>query len=271
MRRFSTVAAVAALLISCQPQTPPLDILGPVPELRHGFLEGYLHGEPLLNCHQFLPAPPEPGSAKQLADDAASEALRPLEGSARWDMAARDANLQFPDAASIFNCALGIEVSESDTPATYRLLQRSLTDLGLPTYPAKNAYQRLRPFVVNGEALCSPQERALLENDGSYPSGHSAIGWGWALMLSQIAPERAEGILNRGRQYAQSRMVCNVHWLSDIEAGMAVGAGAFARLQNSALFTATLTAAKAELAAGRAPTPDSEACAAETTALLLAD
>ena len=87
----------------------------------------------------------------------------------------------------------------------------------------------------------------MLETDGSYPIGHSAIGWGWALTLSKLAPERAEALLTRGRAYAQSRMVCNAHWLSDTEAGMAVGAAAFARLQNNPVFQATMTMARLEL------------------------
>ena len=34
---------------------------------------------------------------------------------------------------------------------------------------------RERPFLVNNEAICTPDERELLETDGSYPSGHSAL------------------------------------------------------------------------------------------------
>jgi hypothetical protein len=56
------------------------------------------------------------GSAKQQADDAASEALRSLEGSGRWDQAAIDADLHFPAATSIFACALGTTVSEARRP-----------------------------------------------------------------------------------------------------------------------------------------------------------
>ena len=68
------------------------DILGPVAEIGHGLMEGYLHGEPPLNSAEFVPAPPTENSARQLADTAASEALRGLEGSARWDLAAKDAD-----------------------------------------------------------------------------------------------------------------------------------------------------------------------------------
>jgi len=271
MKKLLSITLVFGALAACQPQPPSLDILGPVPELGHGLMEGYLQGEPPLNSAAFVPPPPSEGSARQQADDAASEALRSLEGSARWDQAARDADLHFPAATSIFACALGATVSEAQTPALYRLLQRSLTDLGLATYPAKKAHQRPRPFLINGEAICTPDERELLETDGSYPSGHSAIGWGWALILSQLAPEKAEALLARGRAYARSRMVCNVHWMSDTEAGMAVGAAAFARLQNNELFQATMAAARAELSSASVSAPDADACEQEAATLALSD
>jgi acid phosphatase (class A) len=271
MKAFFTSALMLTILAACQPQAPAPDILGPVPELTHGLMQGYLHGDAPLDSKQFVPPPPAEGSARQQADDAASEALRHLEGSARWDLAAKDAHLSFPSAASIFSCALGANVSEAQTPALYRLLQRSLTDLGLATYPAKTAYQRLRPFLINGEAICSPEDRETLETDGSYPSGHSAIGWGWALILSQLAPEKAEAVLARGRDYARSRMVCNVHWMSDTEAGMSVGAAAFARLQNNALFQATMSVARSELAAGDLSVPDTGSCEEEAKVLAMSD
>lgn len=271
MKKLFSITAVLVALAGCQPQAPSFDILGPVPELGHGLMEGYLHGEPPLNSAAFVPPPPSENSARQKADDAASEALLSLEGSARWEMAARDADLHFPAATSIFSCALGANVSEAETPALYRLLQRSLTDLGLATYPAKKAHQRPRPFLINGEAICTPDDQELLETDGSYPSGHSAIGWGWALILSQLAPEKAEPLLARGRDYARSRMVCNVHWMSDTEAGMAVGAAAFARLQNNELFQATMTAARAELSSASVSAPDPDACEQEAATLALSN
>jgi len=269
MKYVSFFALVSISLLACQQQVADMDILAPVPELRHGLIQGYLHEEPTLNSAAFLPPPPADDSAKYQADVAASDALANLEGSPRWAMAARDAELSFPAAASIFSCALGIEINESATPALYRLMQRSLTDFGLASYPAKQAHQRLRPFLINKRAICTPDDRALLEGDGSYPSGHSAIGWGWALTLSQLVPDKAEAILARGREYARSRMVCNVHWMSDTEAGMAVGAAAFAQLQNNALFGATMAAARAELASDVTTTPSASDCEGESESLAL--
>ena len=218
----------------------------------------------------FLP-PPEKGARLQAADEAISQDTMKLRDSARWDLASQDAVLTFPKAARIFQCSLGMRITEERTPALYRLLQRSLTDFGLATYPAKKAYERPRPFLINGEDICTPGDFELLKTDGSYPSGHSAIGWGWALVLSQLAPERAEQILARGRAYAQSRIICNVHWRSDTEAGMSVGSAAFARLQNDALFRATMAVAREEISQKLGGDIDENVCDAENVVLASGD
>jgi acid phosphatase (class A) len=132
------------------------------------------------------------------------------------------------------------------------LLRRSLTDNGLATYPTKNKYQRARPFTLNGSAICTPQDEAFLRTNGSYPSGHSAIGWAWALILTEIAPERADAILARGRSFGDSRAVCNVHWLSDVEEGRVIASATVAKLHSQADFRADLAAAGAEIATARA-------------------
>ena len=69
-----------------------------------------------------------------------------------------------------------------------------MTDAGLATYGAKNHYNRVRPFVHFNEGTCNPDDEALLRKDGSYPSGHTSIGWAWALVLTEIAPERRDAL-----------------------------------------------------------------------------
>ena len=87
-------------------------------------------------------------------------------------------------------------------------------------------------------------------------------------MLTQAAPERTDALLARGRNFGESRLVCNVHWQSDILQGRFLGAGTFARLQSDPAFRADMDAAATELAAARAQglAPDRD-CAAEATAL----
>jgi acid phosphatase (class A) len=107
-----------------------------------------------------------------------------------------------------------------------------------------------------------------LESNGAYPSGHSAIGWAWALILAEIVPESADRVLARGWEFGQSRVICNVHWQSDVTQGRTVGAIVVARMHGNTEFRADLEAARREIAAVRAngDVPDLD-CAAEEAAL----
>ena len=100
--------------------------------------------------------------------------------------------------------------------------------------------------------MAVPEAREALEKDPSYPSGHTAIGWGFALILTEIAPDRADEILARGRAFGESRIVCNHHWYSDVVWGRFMGAATVARLHADPTFRADMEAAKAEFAALRA-------------------
>ena len=237
-------------------------------EIRPGILEGYLKPELLPNSALLLPPPPADDSAAHALDMAISRRTLAFQGSIRWELATVDAVLMFPRAADSFACALGIPITERYTPHLYRLLRRTLADAAFATYNAKKRYQRKRPFVANYEPICTPDEEEFLLQDGSYPSGHTAIGWTWALVLSEIAPDRTDAILARGRTYGESRIICNVHWYSDVVEGRFIGAATVARLHADPGFQADLKAAKGEVASirasGQIPRRD---CKAEAKAL----
>ncbi len=229
---------------------------------------GYLQADAIPDSLALSPPPPAPGSAWAALDDAIAGEAIALRGSARFTQAGADADLRFPAGAGQFSCALGVAVDDTHTPALYRLLQRSLIDASAATRAAKNRYQRPRPFMVNGQPTCTPDDEPHLRGSGSYPSGHTAIGWAWALILSEIAPGQATALLERGRNYGHSRLVCNVHWYSDVQQGQALGAATVARLHDNAAFRADLDAAKREIAAARRhPRPLPRDCAAEAAAL----
>jgi acid phosphatase (class A) len=239
-----------------------------VPEIRPGILQGYLPMDEPLDSKTFVPPSPAADSARQNMDDAVVEKMLALRGTTRWELAIKDAHLGFPAAADTFSCALGMPINEQDTPALYMLLRRTLADVGLATYSAKNAYQRERPFMINGEPICTPNEEEELRHDGSYPSGHTSIGWGWALILSELAPERAEALLARGRAFGESRNVCNVHWRSDVIAGRMVGAAAVARLHTNEEFLAAMEAAQGDIEqVSSRNLPPNRDCDAEAAAL----
>ena len=242
--------------------------LAAVPEFRPGLLVGYLPAKAIPNSLTLLPPPPVPGSAAFAFDEEVAQRTFALRGTPRFTLALSDYDLRFQHAAGTFSCALNAPITEQHTPHLYMLLRRTLTDAGLSTYAAKDHYNRNRPFVLNNEPICAPETKAQLEKDGSYPSGHTSVGWAWALILSEISPEQTDAILARGRAFGENRNVCNHHWNSDVVWGRFMGAATVARLHADATFRADLEAAKAELAAVRAkglkPTRD---CKVESLAL----
>lgn len=229
---------------------------------------GYLKPAELPNSLVLLGPPPERDSAALAKDEEARKATIPLRGTERWKLAITDADLAFPQAADNFSCAMGIKINETQTPRLYAMMQKVLSDFGLSTYGVKNKYNRVRPFVVHDEATCRADQEAILRGDGSYPSGHTAAGWGWALVFSQINPERSNELFRRGLAFGQSRVICNAHWQSDVDAGRIMGAATVARLQTDPAFLADLKAAEAEVSAAKAtPSASMPDCAAEAAAL----
>ena len=235
-----------------------------------GFAPGYLAETDIPSSLAQVPPPPAADSAALALDHDVAKRSFALYQTPRWTQAIIDADLTFPNAASAFSCALGTAINETDTPRLYQLLRRTLTDLGRSTRAAKVHYDRRRPFVENQHPLCTPQEKDRLARDGSYPSGHNAIGWGWALILAEVSPAQTDALLVRGRNFGESRNVCNVHWHSDVMQGRLVGAGMVARLHADAVFRADLAAARQEVdAARRQGLKPSRDCQAEAAALTI--
>lgn len=212
---------------------------------------GYLGSDPGLDGALVIGPPPAPDSPRGKADRAAFNASRKLAGGPIWTQAIADADLSGKEGMKSFSCAAGVTLGPEATPTLTRLLLRMTADAATIYKPAKAAYQRKRPPVGNTKPICVPRE-PWIETDGSYPSGHGLIGWSWALVISEVAPERASQILARGRAFGDSRVICGVHFQSDIEAGRYLGSAMVSRLHNDPAFEADLATAKAEVAASRA-------------------
>ena len=268
MMRFAAASCVALLaagaaLAQTAPDVPSLQ----APDLHLDLLPAYLKTGDLPDSLKLLPPPPAEGSASLARDEEARQATVPLRGTARWDLAKRDADLNFPQPAENFSCAMGFSINAETTPRLYTLMRKMFLDVGLSTYGVKNKFRRTRPFVAHSEATCTPGDEDVLRTDGSYPSGHSAVGWGWALALAEINPERSNELLARGLAFGRSRVICNAHWQSDIEAGRTMAAATFARLHADSGFVADMKAAREEVLKMRQADKPASGCDAETAAL----
>jgi|CXWL01.1.fsa_nt_gi acid phosphatase (class A) len=150
------------------------------------------------------------------------------------------------DPFHAFAPALGERFIAENYPLTGAALQRVRTPLGASVLQAKERFARARPFVADAsvQTCITPDER--LRASGAYPSGHAAFGWAWGLVLAELDPTHADAILARAREYGDSRVVCGLHYPSDVEAGRTLAAAALARLHAEPEFRAALEAARFE-------------------------
>ena len=217
-----------------------------------GWIKEYLPPQAYPDGAKILPPPPLKGSAAWKSDVETFHSLRKLRDTPRGKQAIHDANLSFPHIGQAFSESLGIEISRENTPHLHLLLSRLLTDAGNASNGAKKAFSRIRPYSELRVDSCTPTEHSALSNDGgSYPSGHAVTGFLWAMTLTAISPERATEIMQKGYEFGRSRLICGVHWASDVEAGRILASGAFARLQADGAFQKQFHEASQEIARKR--------------------
>ncbi len=250
---MAMLAGCATALPPVTPITAPPTTVAEVGEILRpgsGIPNGYLPPASLPDSLALLPPPPMAGSIAQQADAAAVDAAAAAPAD-RHALAAADADLAWLQLAAPFSAILGVDLAGPDMPHTAMLLRRAGADAVMSTYRAKNHYIRERPFILRNTATCRPEGDEMLRQDGSYPSGHAALGWMMALVATKLVPDNADALLQRGYEFGRSRTVCLAHWQSDVEAGRLMASATFARLQSDPVFQAQLNLAKAEIARQR--------------------
>lgn len=209
----------------------------------------YLEESEVANSLELLPPPPAANSILFLYDKAQYDWGKLQRDTPRGDQAAQDARVDGNGVPFAFSEAFGIEISKEKTPEIHKLVINMREDAGdLATRHAKKHYMRVRPFSFFKEMTCNPEQQAELSTNGSYPSGHTSIGWATALVLSEVNPNRQNEILKRGFEMGQSRVICGYHFQSDVDAARIVASAVVARLHSNEAFMSQLKKAKDEFA-----------------------
>ena len=208
--------------------------------------------KPLLDSMQmpnavyFLPPPPDTASAAFQYDKAQYRwGKEQRKDRTRLAIAVNDAIWSIDNICKIYSGVLGFEISEQNAPAIYRMLTLGLLTTDQAGKLPKNHYMRTRPYVYYGEPTIYPPDEAWLRTNGSYPSGHTILGWSAALLLTEMAPDKAT-ILARGYIYGQSRVIAGYHWQSDVDAARLVASAAVARLHADRRFLKLMKKARRE-------------------------
>jgi len=99
-----------------------------------------------------------------------------------------------------------------------------------------------------GEDTWATYDTDYLRTNGSYPSGHTGIGWTTALLFAEMWPALQDTILRRGFQFGENRVITGAHYQSDVDAGYMCAAAAVARVHAHPQLAKDLAAARAEYA-----------------------
>lgn len=212
-----------------------------------------------LDAEALIGPPPAPGSAQDRADRAAFGAA-PDTASPRW-REAQGQVLQFgPETQAQLGCAAGRTITPDVTPATNRLIARSLADLHPLVDAAKDGHARRRPFMVLPDSRsCDFRSLGPLGRiaggtlSWSWPSGHAAQGRLIALVVADLLPARRPELTAWGDRLGSNRVICRVHWPSDVAAGRRIADAVHARLTALPGWQADAAAARIELATAPAP------------------
>lgn len=205
----------------------------------------------LPNMANILPAPPEFESARFVADQSQYlwGKLMHLD-EARCAQARRDAVYSMQTIIDEFGNIFGLEITKEGTPEIYSILQDVCASCDSIYSDAKVYFNRKCPYAYYNEGTIVPEKEEKHRNEGSYPSGHTVLGWASALLLADInqSPEAMEGLLARGYEFGQSRVIAGYHWQSDVDAGRMAGTVLYQLIRNHKRFIQQLAKARAEFA-----------------------
>lgn len=229
----------------------------------------YLADQPdLVKLGFTLPPPPRATVKDPDARDVDLDALRSaveldqVRAAQLVDAASRTEAFEDADSYSYdvlmprFSAAAGRNLSITRRPILAHMLLWLVADVDF--YKIKEtkgqdgaAFMRTRPFVVDPAIVPCNQSYMTFpamanRSDSSYPSGHAAHGYVAALLLAAVMPDRSGPIVARGVRYGTNRVVCGVHYPSDVATGQAFARFIVAKAIGTAAYRKDLECAAEE-------------------------
>lgn len=193
---------------------------------------------------QLLLASPASASSDVAARELAE--LHHLETARTNDQVARAMADDKDETIFLFRDVFGSAFTPQALPLTARLSEHVGQDESANTAPLKRGFARVRPY--NADKSLRPICKTKTKDD-SYPSGHATAGYLEALTLIELAPEKRDAILARAQDYANNRLVCGVHYRSDIEASKVLAYAIHATMRDNPQYQLEVAAARRELRA----------------------
>ncbi len=199
------------------------------------------------HLNRILDAPADTASIFYYGDVAAYWLAKGERDTERGQQAIADADDSDESLYRVLSTVTAKEVSAKATPHTARLLdwvQKKLME-GVKDLKSSSTFRK-RPYVQLGEPSLIPEEEESHRMSSSYPSTSAALGWGIALVMTELCPERQNELLKYGYEYGYSRVIAGYHYASDVQAGRLLAACHLARMHNDPTFRSLLESAKEE-------------------------
>ena len=195
----------------------------------------------VLDLSSLIPPPPALNSATAKAELAELHHIEATRTPAQ--LAAAKADEQEEDMF-LYKTVLGPGFTPDALPITADLGIHVKNEQSVAGGALKVIFARPRPYQADKTLHPSC---ALTEAANSYPSGHALTGYLEGLTLAELLPGKRNEILARADDFAHNRLVCGVHYPSDVEASRRVAYVVFGYMMATSRFQHDLAAARAEL------------------------
>jgi acid phosphatase (class A) len=234
MRRFRHLLAIRNVLLAALMLMP---VAGHARERGGNYISNGA-----VNLRNVVPDPPAPGTSAGRADLDAVIAAQ----TARTTTSIAQAQADRKRSIKAFGGAIGGSFSSGQFPLTTELMDNAVDDARGIMGQSKGIWRRERPFRLDRSITPCVKE----PDTASYPSSHATSGYVMGLLLAEMLPEKAGAIRARANEFANGRLVCGVHFPTDISAGQRAAEAIVARLKADQRFSKDYAAARREFRRG---------------------
>lgn len=183
-----------------------------------------------------LPLPPAPQDARQKKDEAELFDWQ----SKRQEKDCAEAKSEVMVSLESFYGPKSTLLTQTEVKKWTVFFEHVRNDADFFIQKLKKDFPRQRPFLYLTDLHpCVPREVT-----GAYPSGHAVLSKLFALILSDLYPERQTKLELRGQEIGQHRVLSGMHHPSDIEAGRELASLIYQELKKSPSFQKELAQVK---------------------------
>ena len=157
------------------------------------FCCGNLHAQAIPDAGRFLPGPPAETSVDYIKDYLQYAWGKTMRGTDLGTQAQSDFNAKAPYYLDAFSKAIGVTLSSTDTPYIAELFEYCMEYGNKSIKQAKSSFSFFRrPYVRFDEQSLIPDQEGDYTYESSFPSREALMGWMYALLLSEICPEKQD-------------------------------------------------------------------------------